>query len=126
MGLFSLICKAGFVLLLSIFRQRRHGLWIECVIYRVTQPPTPHSRKILRIKCVSIDLVLFPRFGSVVVVIAARTVVPTFRRRVRRQWSVPSLALTSIPLPTWRLGHRDRGESEHHSQSHNHGNNSTS
>src|SRR5712691_12755034 len=111
MGLLSLICEAGFVLLLSIFRQRRHGLWIECVIYRVTQPPTPHSRKILRIEGVSINLILFPRFGSVVVVITPRTVVPTFRRRVRRQGCVPGFALTSISVPTGCLGLRGRRES---------------
>src|SRR6266481_9768738 len=108
MGLFSLICERGLVLLLSIFRESRHGLWIQCVIYGVAQTPAPHSRKILRIECVSIDLVLFPRFGSVVVVIAPRTVVPTFRRRVRRQGSVPSVVLPSVPVPAWCLGHCDR------------------
>src|SRR5438128_1198229 len=125
MGLFSLIRKAGFVHLLSIFRERRHGLWIQCVIDSIAQPPTPHTRKVFRIEGVSIDLVILPRFGSIVVVIAPRTVVPTFRRRVRRQGSMASLVLTSIAVPTWCLGHSGRGESEHQSQSHNHDNNST-
>src|SRR5207302_10602821 len=65
------------MLFLSPVCKRRHRSLVECIGDTV---PPPYTGQVLRIKWMLIDLLIFPYFGAVAVVLAPRTSFPAWRR----------------------------------------------